>query len=75
MERHEVAAFGGGCALCCTVIAWWVCGALAARFAYEDAAQCGWWLWGSFIAELVYLRPAVALILGFVGAKMAAEVG
>ena len=27
------------------------------------------------IAELVYLRPAVALILGFVGAKMAAEVG
>ena len=59
MERHEIAAFSGGCALCCTIIAWWICGAFAARFAYEDAAQCGWWLWASFIAELIYLPFAM----------------
>lgn len=59
MERHEVAAFTGGCALCCGVIAWWICGALALKYAYEYAQGCGWWLWGTFIAELIYMPFAV----------------
>lgn len=60
MERHEAVAFAGGCTLCCAVIAWWVCGALALNYAYQDARDCGWWLWGTFVAELVYL-PFAAL--------------
>ena len=61
MSGAEVAAFSGGCAMCCLVIAWWVCGGLAASYAYDDAVGCGWWMWGTFIAELVYLPFAVLL--------------
>ena len=45
----------GGCSFCCLWIAWWVCGGLALSYTYEDAEGCGWWLWVTFLVELIYL--------------------
>ena len=72
MDRTESVAFGGGCTVCCLVIAWWVCGALALRYAYDDAVGCGWWLWGTFIAELVYLPFAVLFACIYGGGALVA---
>jgi hypothetical protein len=57
--------FCGGCGLCCAVIAWWVCGALALVYAESYAEGCGWWLWGTFVAELAYLPFAMLFGCGY----------
>ena len=62
-----------GCSFCCMWVAYIVCGSLALSWTFDDAKECGWWLWGTFVAELIYVP--FAIILGgaysaFVGAAV-----
>ena len=59
MSLSEGCAFCGGCAICAAAVCWWVCGGIALSAAYEYAEGCGWWLWGAFIGELIYVPFAI----------------
>ena len=60
MGDWDGCVFCGGCGVCWAVIAWWVCGILAVIWGQTYAEECGWWLWGAFIGELIYLPFAIA---------------
>lgn len=49
-----------GCAACGLIIAWFVLGGLALANDIEYANGCGWWLWGVFVGQLIYLPFALA---------------
>jgi len=59
MSKVAGCAFCGGCGLCVAVVAWWVCGVIGLVAASEYAEGCGWWLWGAFIGQLVYVPFAI----------------
>ena len=61
-----------GCSFCCLWIAWLVCGGLALSYTYEDAEGCGWWMWITFLVELIYMPFAILLGAAYTGAVGAA---
>ena len=61
-----------GCSFCCLWIAWWVCGGLALSYTYEDAEGCGWWMWVTFLVELIYAPFGILFGLAYMGMAGAA---
>ena len=64
----------GGCSFCCAWVAYIVCGSLALKMAFDDASRCDeWWLWGTFVGELIYV-PFAIFYGGIYGAMASAAI-
>ena len=59
MGCTEGATYCTSCAFCLGWIAWIGVGTWATVEAFHAASDCGWWLWGAFIGQLVYVPFAV----------------
>ena len=60
-----------GCSFCCMYVAYMVCGIMALVRAYDFAHGCGWWLWATFLAELICVPIGLLLSLAYAGVASA----
>ena len=68
MGCSEGTTFCTGCAFCLGWMAWIGVGVWASVEAFDAASECGWWLWGTFIAQLVYVPFAIIFHAVYLGA-------
>ena len=61
-----------GCSFCCLWIAYVACGVVALVRAFDYAQGCGWWLWVTFLVELIYVPIGVVMSLSYSGMAGAA---
>ena len=63
MSMSEIAGCCGACGFLAAWICWLVYGGLALNDSVEHAKSCGWMLWGSTLAELIYVPFGVLFSL------------